>query len=297
MFYKLFKKKIKLLYLAAFLLATGCSTIKFAYNNAPFLLSQYIDDYISFTHEQEKILSAELQAIQQWHRQHKLLEYAQKLDAFAKQIEDGLEKEEAEKAIDFLLTEWHSILLEIIPGTALLLTQLSSEQVAEFDKNLDDKLLEKQQELNKPLEERLAERFENTVDVFEDWYGRFSQHQRAALQKTIEQTKDRRGYWLQQRKNQHKKFISFLYTNPSQKSLNEYLHKWLIAKQIGYSIDYQDTVIAAQQDWVNMWLLMDRTMSESQRRHIITEILRYRDHFLTLSKNPTETHSLKNNYR
>src|SRR5688572_1847121 len=56
-------------------LILSCSLVKTTYNNAPALISWWLDNYFNFTPAQNLVIKPALERLHHWHRQHQLPRY------------------------------------------------------------------------------------------------------------------------------------------------------------------------------------------------------------------------------
>ena len=119
------------------LLLYSCSSLQFAYNRLDWLLAEQIDDYISFSDNQEALLEKHLEQLLRWHRHSQLPIYAQWLRRVQNHLSEGLQPEDLDAYETELRAMYGALLQQLTPPAAELLATLSDDQVEELLTALD----------------------------------------------------------------------------------------------------------------------------------------------------------------
>lgn len=90
-------------------LLSGCAG-KLAYNNADFIISWYLSDYIEFTAEQEPIAKAKIDSWLTWHRSSEIPKYLAQLKTLKQQISTGkINRDVLQEHSERVETYWQTI--------------------------------------------------------------------------------------------------------------------------------------------------------------------------------------------
>ena len=173
------RTQIQIMLLCLLLLGlSGCSS-KFAYNNADWLSNWYMDDYLDLSNEQNKILSAELEAALHWHRTTQLALYKQQLLDLSNDLNTlPISEQIWREHITRITGHWHEARNEFSDRAAKLAPLLTPSQVEYLFKKMQQK---NAQQLETFTEQTLSqykqERLEKILDTAEDLLGTISAQQ------------------------------------------------------------------------------------------------------------------------
>lgn len=191
---------------------TACSSIQFAYNNAPYLLQYQLDSYLDLDDDQEKILSEELLAFQAWHRKEALPEYALTLRLWAKKLDqphtftvpEVLKKQRVFQE-DLLVIGQQSafhlapLVLTLTPKQRARLKARFEESNEEYaEENLDDR------------EQRREQRRERFVEQYERWLGSLTPDQSQTLDRWLQQQPNTATLWGRERMARQEALLTIL---------------------------------------------------------------------------------------
>lgn len=179
--------------LAALVVSTslsGCSSIKFGYNQLPEISSWWLDNYANFNDKQAADTKVALKSLQSWHRKEELTPLANLLLQTQGMASKNITPEQAcdlwdqtEKRLDALATETARLALPII-------LQLTPRQMQHLEKKWREKNEDWKKEWLEPkAEERLKKRVTSTVNRYSDFYGKLSEAQVKLLSQQAQQSK------------------------------------------------------------------------------------------------------------
>ena len=126
------------------------------------------------------------------------------------------------------------------------------------------------------------------LDTLEDWFGEFSDSQKARIREIRGSITDRGEYWLAFRKERHQMLLTLLRSGPNQTGIEQHLRDRFVTRR---SLREEElaAIATAREQWRTALLAVDALLTEDQRKHAIAELHRYRDDFLALSKeSPTD---------
>jgi hypothetical protein len=179
--------------LAALVVSTslsGCSSIKFGYNQLPEISSWWLDNYANFNDKQAADTKVALKSLQSWHRKEELTPLANLLLQTQGMASKNITPEQAcdlwdqtEKRLDALATETARLALPIV-------LQLTPRQMQHLEKKWREKNEDWKKEWLEPkAEERLKKRVTSTVNRYSDFYGKLSEAQVKLLSQQAQQSK------------------------------------------------------------------------------------------------------------
>ena len=123
--------------IGALLLAAAlpaCGFLQLTYNNAPELISRWLDGYVGFTDAQAPRVRADIERLQHWHRAQALPRYAGLLDRLAQDAGDDLNADTACRVQDEVQTRFSELLVEAEPAIATIALELTAAQWRHLEK-------------------------------------------------------------------------------------------------------------------------------------------------------------------
>lgn len=176
-----------LLILALAQLLPGCGLVNTAYNNAPELLSWWLDDYFDFSQTQKAALNPALHQLQDWHRAQQLPEYVLLLKDLQLSVnQDRMSAAEACTKIERIKTSYSELQLQTVPIITDIGSQLTDKQMQYFRTRLEKRAQKwKDEWLPESPEDQLEVRLEKSVDFAEKVYGQLDDAQLALLKRGI----------------------------------------------------------------------------------------------------------------
>ena len=169
---------------------SGCSSIKFGYNQLPEISSWWLDNYANFNDKQAADTKAALKSLQSWHRKEELAPLANLLVQTQGLAAKNITPEQAcdlwdqtEKRLDALATETARLALPIV-------LQLTPRQMQHLEKKWREKNEDwKKSWIEPTAEERMKKRIKSTVERYSDFYGKLSDAQVKLLTQQLQQSK------------------------------------------------------------------------------------------------------------
>jgi hypothetical protein len=268
---------------------SACSSVPFAYNNAPLLLQYQMDSYLNLSDDQEEILAQELSTLQSWHRAQALPEYAATLRQWSQTLsvqriftaDDILDKQQLLQTA--LLQVGQESALRLAP---LVLT-LTPAQKDRLQKRFDSANRDYERDNRQSPEKAAKERRERFVKQYERWLGSLTREQTQTLNQWLLSQPNNAALWGQERMARQQALLSLLaqakQTESAQKAaiaLHDYfqsLSRYRIAKLQDQREDRQVALAELTASLLNQ-------MTDSQRKELQTKLLGYADDFERLSK-------------
>lgn len=280
-------RRLALLFCA--LSISACSSVQFGYNNAPYLLQYQMDRYLDLDSSQEEILAQDLSALQAWHRQEALPEYATTLRAWAQGLSaqrdfsaaDLLEKQEFFQAA--LLTLGQESAVRLAP---LILT-LSPAQKDRLRRRFDSVNRDYARENQGSPRKMVSQRRNQFVKQYERWLGSLTGDQLQTLDQWLLSQPSVAELWGQERMARQQALLSLL----TQAKETESAQEAAIAlrdyfQSLGrYRIDALQVQRKDRQEAVaELTARLLNQMTETQRETLRSKLLGYAQDFETLSR-------------
>lgn len=268
---------------------SACSSIQFGYNNAPSLLQYQMDRYLDLSDQQEEILAQELTALQSWHRQAALPDYAAMLRWWAEDlsvkralsVDDVLQKQDLLQAALFALGQ------ESANRLAPLVITLSAEQKNRLRKRFDDGNRDYARENKRSPKKMETERRKRFVKQYERWLGGLSREQMQTLDQWLLSQPNNSQLWGQERIARQEALLTLLAQAKESGSaqqaavaLQDYfqsLSRYRIAELQTQREDRQMALATLTASLLNQ-------MTPAQRRELQSKLLGYAQDFETLSR-------------
>lgn len=268
---------------------SACSSIQFGYNNAPSLLQYQMDSYLDLSDQQEEILAQELTALQSWHRQAALPDYAAMLRLWAENlsvkralsVDDVLQKQDLLQAALFALGQ------ESANRLAPLVITLSAEQKNRLRKRFDDGNRDYARENKRSPKKMETERRKRFVKQYERWLGGLSREQMQTLDQWLLSQPNNSQLWGQERIARQEALLTLLAQAKESGSaqqaavaLQDYfqsLSRYRIAELQTQREDRQMALATLTASLLNQ-------MTPAQRRELQSKLLGYAQDFETLSR-------------
>ena len=197
--------------LMATLLLAGCSTLRFAYNQAPDLAYWWIDGYADLDNDQSKQLRESLTHWFRWHRSSELPLYAGMLARGESQVQEPATPTQACRWYDEIMARIDAASEHAVPAMAALARTITAEQVAHIERRYDKKNREFADDY---LQDTPAERLKAAVKVAQEraeiLYGDLDAAQRQLLTRSIAQSPFDPERWLAERKRRQQDVLRLL---------------------------------------------------------------------------------------
>ena len=172
--------------LAAWVLLSGCSTIKLVYNQSDDLLYWWLDGYADLQDGQKQFTREALSDLQRWHRQQQLPEYIALLKRMQALAPQDVTPAQVCAVTEDMKDSFIRLLRHVEPATAQLAVQLSPDQLRSVRKRFDKTNKDWRADWLEPnAEDRLRYRTKQATNRLEDFYGRLDKPQREALQQWL----------------------------------------------------------------------------------------------------------------
>lgn len=172
--------------LMMFSLFSGCSSIKLGYNNAPSLITWWLDGYLDLDSAQSTRMRTDLQSLLEWHRKEELPQLVAMLQEMQKSAASDLSAEEACRLSDSVEARAMSAVQRALPMAAGIALSLTPAQLDHLQAAYDKRNVEWREDwLEGAPAARAQTRLKKLVERTESFYGRVSEEQTALLKQQI----------------------------------------------------------------------------------------------------------------
>lgn len=174
-----------LLLLSCFI--NSCGLVNTIYNNAPDVVSWWLDDYFDFTQAQKNVLNPALINLHNWHRQQQLPDYVAMLKDLQTEVsKEQLSPEAACGTIGRIKTSYRQLQLESIAIITEVAPLLTDKQLQYFRTKLEKRAQKwKDEWLQESPEAQLEARLEKVEDFAEKMYGTLDEAQHNLLKQDL----------------------------------------------------------------------------------------------------------------
>ena len=264
-------KKIYLLLFIKLIFISGCSTGKLFYDFGDEMVSWQVDNYFNITSKQEEWIEERIRLHLNWHRNKELPRYKAFLIEVQNKSGDGLTMSELDEGYARLdqkrILTFETLLLD----TASFLAGISPEQINFLEKKLIEDNQEMEENLESP-EKLFRERQESFWEEMEDWFGDFSENQKAKINRLhsewISGTVDPLVARLERRRESQLRFLKQLRLSQDKTELENWLRRSVINRS-GEDNHARQARILRNKKRI---LQIDNLLTTEQRMHAIREL-------------------------
>lgn len=198
--------------IAVMLVATACSSIKFAYNQGDTLLYWWVNAYLDLDSEQSGLVKQDIDQLFTWHRKTQLKDYSQLLSTAQRQLASGnVTIGDLRANYKDVRTRTELLAYKALPDLTELALSIKPAQLAKmeekFAKNNDSY---RKKFVRIDTEKKQKQRYKKSMEQFELWFGDFSNEQEAILRKASDARPLNNEIWLDERIIRQKKIIAAL---------------------------------------------------------------------------------------
>ena len=261
-------------------LACGCSTVRFAYENADAYLRWKAGSYLDLQGEEADELDDRIDEFHAWHRKNALPKYVGLANEASLRFADGLSRQDLVWGYDSLRVQARESLRKAGDLVAPLLDRLTPEQVAQIERRLAEENRQFYRDHLRGTEsDRRKKRAKYVVERLEDWVGKLTQAQIQRVRKYADQAPMVDELRDRDRKRVQKDVIAILRAREARVRLGERLANWDQGREAAY--------VAALELWRDQYFSMlmdiDRSLTPEQRVRAQSHLRRYAEEFEALA--------------
>jgi len=261
-------------------LLSGCSTVRFAYDNADSYVRWQLHGYVVVEGQDADELDDRIDEFHAWHRKNALPKYVTLAHEAAQRFADGLSRADVVWGYDSARAQARESLRKAAELVAPLLDRLTPEQVAAMEGRLAEENRKFYRDYLRGAErERRARRARLAINRLEDWVGRLTQAQVQRVREYAERSPLTDELRDRDRKRLQKDVLAIVRAREARARLPERVANWERGREPAFT--------AALDDWREQYFAMlldvDRMLTHEQRARALGHMRRYAEDFEALS--------------
>jgi hypothetical protein len=168
----------------ALCLLCACSNTRLAYNCLDWIVTWYLDDYLSLNSRQDDFYDQRLKALLKWHRNEQLDRYSRFASQLQLDMRTPVNAALLRERSDSLKQFWHDILNRAAPDCAALLLMLDRKQRSDLYSAMEKKQNELETRYrNETPSRRKKRQFDQAEKPLERFLGPLAAPQKATLER------------------------------------------------------------------------------------------------------------------
>jgi hypothetical protein len=276
--------KNALLVLALCLLCS-CSNTRLAYNYMDWIITWYLDDYLSLNSQQDAFYKQRLKDLLQWHRKNQLVLYSNFADQLQQDMRRPLTPVLLHERSESLKQFWQTIMERAAPDCAGLLLLLDRDQRRTFYAAVE----KKQKELEvKHYGESPARRKERHMEQAEKplnrFVGRLTGPQKIVLERWSDSLVPLESLWLQNRFIWQKHLQAVLDGDEPEEKKRRLLERLFIEPENLWTPAYRHVIDQNEKSTLAMLVDLLGTLTEKQQQHMQAALETLKEDCISLSK-------------
>jgi len=253
----------RVLLVCALLLCSGCSTVRFAYNNADVFLRWHAGRYLDLHGAQSEELDARIAALLVWHRTNALPQYARLVNEAGARFARGASQEDLVWGYDSVQVQWREGLRAGAGEIGDSLDRLTPEQIGHLERRIaEDNRKFARDYLSGTVEERRRRRLKRNLERLEEWFGGLSDVQVERVRRYSERAPFTDALRDRERKRLQAEFVAMLRAREAKLRLAD----WAVHWDRGREPAHVAAARAQRTEFFTMLLDLDKTLSAGQRQ-------------------------------
>lgn len=258
----------------------GCSTVRFAYENADAYVRWKAATYVDLDDAEAEDLDERIDEFHAWHRRNALPKYAALATEASKRFADGLSRQDLVWGYDSLRTQARESLRKAAELAAPLLDRLTSAQIAQIERRLAEENRQFHRDhLRGSEHDRRRRRAKSVADRLEDWVGKLTQAQVQRVREYSDTAPLASELRERDRKRLQNDVLAIVRAREAQKRLPERLANW----ERGREAEYAAALEVWREQYFAMLLDLDRMLTPEQRTRATGHLRRYAEDFGALA--------------
>ncbi len=271
-------RSMMLLFVACVMLLS--CTVKLMYRQLDWVIPWYMKDYLTLTDQQAAFLESQLQQHLHWHRHSELPNYAALLRQLARDIEDGLSREELTKQQTAIRDMSRRLATTITPDIVKLLVSSDQTQLTElYAKFEQDNRRYAKRTADKSDAEIRRTKAANMEKQIERWTGRLADNQLALIDSWSQAIHLTHIEWLEYRRHWQNRFKSLIAQRDENDQVQDELIGLFSRPEDDWPPDYQALTAANSRLLTQLLLDVDATLSSKQRARAIKKLNGFAEDF------------------
>ncbi len=265
------------IFLALCVFVLGCSSLKFAHGFLKTMVRAQAETYLDIHEKDDQALITEISNLISWHRVEMLPKYVTFFESQAKLVEgSGWNKTQIQEAVTML----RALIKDVSQGSApyianVLINHTSKSKVNHIQAAMNKVLSKRHKLYDKPLAYQIDTNVDRAVTNFERFFGKLKKYQVAIIREHKMQMYDPKGGWLYWQDKRQRDLVTFLRTEPSILSIENYIKVALTTPEEIVGQAYRDQ---ADQWWDNQAALLyhlTTSLDNKQRQKLVNNLHEY----------------------
>ena len=261
-------------------LVCGCSTVRFAYDNADAYIRWQVHSYIAVDGQDADELDERIDEFHAWHRKNALPKYVTLAHEAAQRFADGLSRADVVWGYDSARSQARESLRKAAELAAPLLDRLTPEQIEAMEHRIAEaNRTFYRDHLRGSERERRARRARIAINRLEDWVGKLTHAQVQRVREYAERAPLTEELRDRDRKRLQKDVLAIVRAHEARARLPERVANWDRGREPAYA--------AALDTWREQYFAMlidvDRMLTHEQRARALGHMRRYAEDFEALA--------------
>jgi hypothetical protein len=266
------------------LLNSACSTsVKFAYNQADWLILKQISDFACLEKKQKNTLEGEIKGFMSWHRSDELPVYAASINDFAGSLEKGpVTKESFDKMFVFIESTQKKTADKIKNFGIDFVMDLSSEQISCSLEKFEKSARERKKELEMDRDKYMKKQKKEMIKQAKSFLGSVTDEQVAMIDTVLApQEEEKLAEAASERKKEYMKTVLFM---PKSDEKKKKLLELIDDPYAFYNETEKELMKKRRERSKDGFWKLSQTLTEKQRIYLAKELRKYSKAFLELSQ-------------
>jgi Family of unknown function (DUF6279) len=261
-------------------LVSGCSTVRFAYDNADAYVRWQVHSYIVVEGQDADELDERIGEFHAWHRKNALPKYVTLAHEAAQRFSDGLSRADLVWGYDSARAQARESLRKAAELVAPLLDRLTPEQIAAMERRIAEENRKFYRDHLRGTErDRRDRRARKAINRLEDWVGKLTQAQVQRVREYAESAPLTEELRDRDRKRLQKEVVAIARARKAHAQLPERVANW----EKGREPSVVATFEVSREQYFAMLVDVDRMLTDEQRTRVLGQMRRYADDFDALS--------------
>lgn len=275
--------RLRLILLIVVLLLASCSSNRFVYNRADWLINWWVSDFVDFDREQQAVFDQRLERWLAWHRHEELPRYVALLEDLSAAVATELDEEQLQDFVERGEVAWRRLLQEAVREGLPLLRSLSEQQVEQVLAEIDQRNEDFRRDYLLIDADKLArQRVERMEDALRRWTGKLTEPQRDLVQQWLRATPDSYAVFYQQRVRWRRVFAALLLER-DQPGFADALMELALAGDTLLSDEERARLEHNRRAGQQLLLALASSLQDRQRQHLLAEIAQITEDIRRLS--------------
>ena len=270
---------------AAIAFSSGCSMLRFGYDQADNIAAWMADEYFDLDASQKNDFLARFDRLHQWHRYEQLPDYVQFLSAVKQKTQRPVAREDAVWLVESVRARYRTLVMRGSRDASELLATLTADNIRALERQWerDNRRFVREHRLDDAADERRRTAAGRALKQIREWAGSLTQEQEEriiALQAEIPLVQHLRH---QDRLRRQREFMQLLGMRGDKREFEAKLRHWLLHWDSGRAPEYERLQTEAYEKRIAFYLAIDRMLTPRQRMAVLDRLQNYIEDFRRLA--------------